>query len=155
MSFRPRALDRLRADAGGAASSARSARAVAERRRGYAAPPPSPYQVLIEELLHDNVVDDAWALAVEHGCNQALWMALAKACEKEHPLDAVGVYQREVEQLVDRKQTRSYEAAVELIAHIVELLHAAGHDAGAYVAEVRHRHKPKTKFLGFLDVAGM
>lgn len=82
-------------------------------------------------------------------------MALAKAREEEHPLDAVGVYQREVEQLVDRKQTQTYEAAVELIGHIVELLRAAGRDADAYVAEVRHRHRPKTKFLGLLASAGV
>ena len=153
--LRPRAIDRLRADAEQAASSARSARAVAERRWGYAAPPPSPYQTLVEVLLHDDAVEEAWALAVDHGCNQALWMALAKAREKEHPLEAVAVYQREVEHLVDRKQTHTYEAAVELIGHIVELLRAAGRDADAYVAEVRHRHKPKTKFLGFLGGAGL
>ncbi len=153
--LRPRALDRLRADAERAATSARSARAVAERRWRYAPPPPSPYQTLIEVLLHDDAVEEAWALAVEHGCNQALWMALAKAREEEHPLDAVAVYQHEVENLVDRKQTRTYEAAVELIAHIVELLRSAGGDPNAYVAEVRHRHRPKTKFLGLLAGAGL
>jgi uncharacterized Zn finger protein len=82
-------------------------------------------------------------------------MALAQAREANHPLDAVGVYQREVERLVDRKQTRTYEAAVELIGHIVELLRDAGGDADAYIAEVRHGHKPKTKFLGFLADAGL
>lgn len=148
--LRPRALDRLRAEAERSASSARSARSVAERRWGYGAPPPSPYQTLIEVLLHDDAVEEAWSLAVELGCNQALWMALAKAREQEYPLDAVAVYQREVEHLVDRKQTRTYEAAVELIRHIVELLRSAGGDPDAYVAEVRHRHRPKTKFLGLL-----
>lgn len=44
---------------------------------------------------------------------------------------------------------------MELIGHIAELLRAAGGDAEAYVAEVRHRHKPKAKFLGFLAAAGM
>lgn len=155
--LRPRALDKLRADATRAASSAQSARAVADRRWGSAAPKPSPYQTLIEVLLHDDAVEEAWALAVEHGCNQALWMALAKAREKEHPLDAVGVYQREVEHLIDRKQTTSYQAAVELITHIVDLLRAAEHaaDADAYLADVRHRHKPKIKLLGFLADAGV
>lgn len=153
--LRPRALDRLRADAERAASAARSARAVAEHRWGYGVPPPSPYQTLIEVLLHDDEVEEAWSLAVEHGCNQALWMALAQAREAHHPLDAVGVYQREVERLVDRKQTNTYQAAVELIVRIVELLRDAGGDADAYIAEVRHRHKPKTKFLGFLADAGL
>jgi hypothetical protein len=153
--LRPRALERLRADAKRAAATARSARAVAERRWGYGAPSPSPYQTLIEVLLHDDAVEEAWSLAVEHGCNQALWMSLAQAREADHPLDAVGVYQQEVERLVDRKQTNTYQAAVELIARIVVLLRDAGGDADAYVAEARHRHKPKTKFLGFLGAAGL
>lgn len=108
-------------------------------------------------LLHDDAVEEAWTLAVEHGCSQPLWMALAKARENEHPLDAVAVYQREVEHLVDRKQPTTYQTAVDLITHIVGLLRSAGHadDAEAYIADVRHRHKPKTKFLGFLADAGV
>jgi hypothetical protein len=155
--LRPKALDRLRADAERAATSATTARATAERRWGSAPPAPSPYQTLIEVLLHDHAVDDAWRLATEHGCSQSLWMALAKARAAEHPLDAVTVYQREVEQLIDRKQTHAYQAAVDLIGHIAELLRAAGSegDIDEYLADVRHRHKPKTKFLGFLAAAGL
>lgn len=153
--LRPRALDRLRTDAERAANSASSARAVAERRWGSAAPKPSPYQVLIEVLLYDDAVEEAWAVALEYRCSQPLWMALAKAREVQHPLDAVGVYQREVEQFIDRKTTNSYGAAVELITHVVELLRGAGRgaDAAAYVADLRQRHKPKTKFLGLLDAS--
>jgi hypothetical protein len=41
---------------------------------------------LIEVLLSDSEVEQAWQLAVEHGCPQLLWMALAGAREDEHPL---------------------------------------------------------------------
>ena len=155
--LRPQALARLHADAETMATALRSAQATADRRWGRAAPAPSPYQSLIEVLLGDDALDEAWQLATDHGCNQHLWMALAKAREVAHPLDAVAVYRREVEQLVDRKTAHSYEAAVDLIGHIVELLGAADGAAAAadYVAEVRHRHKPKTKFLGLLGAAGL
>jgi hypothetical protein len=154
---RPRALERLSADAERAASEAGSAQATAERRWGSAPPRPSPYLTLIEVLLDDGADDDAWALALEHGCSQPLWMALAEAREGDHPIDAVAIYQREVEQLVDRKQARTYQAAVDLAGHIVELLRAADRhaDATAYVDDLRHRHKPKTKFLGMLTAAGL
>jgi len=124
--LRPKALDRLRADAERAASTARTARATAARRGGSAPPAPSPYQILIEVLLHDDAVEEAWQLAVEHGCSQHLWMALAKAREAEHPRDAVAVNPREAEQLIDRKTTNSYEAAVDLVGHIVGLLRSRG-----------------------------
>ena len=150
---RPRALDRLRGDAERAASAASSARATAERRWRSARPEPSPYQTLIEVLLHDGETEQAWQLAVEHACSQPLWMALAKGRELDHPLDAVGVYRREVEQLIDRKQAHTYEAAVELIRHIGDLLDAEPFER--YLGDIRHRHRPKTKFLGLLRAAGL
>ena len=155
--LRPKALGRLRADAEHAASNARTARATAARRWGSAPPAPSPHQILIEVLLHDDAVEEAWRLAVDHGCSQSLWMALAKVRESTHPLDAIAVYKREVEHLIDRKQTHTYEAAVELIGHIAELLRTGGSEADVdeYLAEVRQRHKPKTKFLGFLANADL
>ncbi len=54
-------------------------------------------------LLDDSKVEQAWQLAVERGYPQPLWMALAGVREDEHPLDAVTVYKREVESLIDRK----------------------------------------------------
>lgn len=155
--LRPKALGRLRAEAERATSDASTARATAARRWGSAPPAPSAYQILIDVLLHDDGVEEAWRLAVEHGCSQSLWMSLANARESSHPLDAIAVYKREVEHLIDRKQTRTYEAAVELIGHIAELLRTGGSEADVdeYLADVRQRHKPKTKFLGFLANAGL
>jgi hypothetical protein len=155
--LRPMALDRLRADAERAAAAKKTARATAERRWGAPPPVPSAYQTLIEVLLHDGAAEEAWQLAAEHGCSQPLWMDLAKVREADHPADAVSVYRNEVEDLIARKQTVTYRAAVDLIGHVVEVLRGAGlHDAARdFVAEIRRRHKPKTKFLGFLADAGL
>ena len=139
----PRALQRLRDEA--------------ERAAGSAPGQPSPYHTLIAVALHDDAVDEAWALAVEHGCSDALWLELAEAREADHPLDAAAVYQREVEHLIDYRQPRTYEAAAQLVAHVAGLLRAAGRSAEAddYLADVRRRHKVKTTFLGFLTAAGL
>lgn len=119
---------------------------------GGARPAPAPYRTLIEVLLRDTEVETAWQLAIEHGSPQPLWMALARAREVEHPLDAVVVYKREIEDLIDRKQTNSYEQAVAHVEHVGELYEraGAGKDFNAYLGDLRHRHKPKTKFVAML-----
>lgn len=153
--LQPKALDRLRADAERAAKTGTPARATAARRWGTPQPAPAPYQTLIEVLLGDGEVDAAWRLAVAHGCPQPLWMALARAREDEHPADAVHVYQREIENLIDRKQAHWYEQAVEHVVHVGELYARGGadDDFATYLADLRHRHKPKPKFLAMLAAA--
>ena len=153
--LRPKALDRLRADAERAADVATTARSTAARRWGRAQPAPAPYRTLIEVLLRDGEIEHGWQLAVEHGCPQPLWMSLARAREDEHPLDAVVVYKREIEDLVGRKQAHWYQQAVAHVVHVGELYVRAGaaDEFDAYLAELRHRHKPKTKFLAMLGAA--
>ncbi|MDP9418082.1 MAG: hypothetical protein M3P48_09705 [Actinomycetota bacterium] len=106
-------------------------------------------------LLSDSEVEQAWQLAVQHGCPQPLWMALAGAREDEHPLDAVMVYKREIDDLIDRKQAHSYEQADAHVVHVRDLYARAGaeEDFAAYTHDLRHRHKPKMKFLAMLAAA--
>jgi len=155
--LRTKALDRLRSDAERATPPTTTARATAARRWGSAPPAPPPYQTLIEVLLHDDAGEEAWRLALEHGCSLPLWMALAEARERDHPRDAVGVYQREIESLIDLKQTYTYERAAALVAHVGELLTRAGaaDEFADYLADLRQLHKPKTRFLAFLSDVGV
>lgn len=64
---------------------------------------------------------------------------------------------RDVEAQIDPKQTRSYENAVDRVAHIRTLHERAGDPDGfnAYLAELRDRHRQKTKFTRLLDEAGL
>lgn len=152
--LRPKALHRLRTDAERAATAAPSARSTTARRWGTTQPAPA-YRTLIEVLLGDGDLDTAWQLAVEHGCPQPLWMSLARAREGEHPLDAIEVYRREIEDLIGRKLTHSYEQAVGHVIQAGELYSRAGaaKEFAAYLDDLRHRHKPKTKFLAMLAAA--
>ncbi len=119
-------------------------------------PRPSTYEDLIAVLAWDGQLDDAWATAIEHGATTHLWLHLGAAREADHPLDAASAYARQVEELVERKQTHSYEQAVERIAHIRSLHDRAGDLDGfdAYLADVRPRHRQKTKLIRLLDDAG-
>lgn len=70
-------------------------------------PTPTTHDRLIEVLAWDDQLDEAWALATEHGCSDHLWNSLAAARE-DHPVDATAVYQREVERQIARKTTHAY-----------------------------------------------
>lgn len=153
--LRPTALDRLRANAQQGASTASTARSTAAQRRRTAPPAPAPSETLIEVLLGDGEVEEAWQVAVERGCSQRLLLALARAREREHPLECIAVYQREIEDLIDRQQTHWYEQAVGHAVHVGELYALAGatDQHAAYLDELRHRHKRKTKFIAMLAAA--
>jgi len=77
--------------------------------------------------------------------------------EPERPLDAASAYVRDVEAQIDRKQTRSYENAVDRVTQIRSLHERAGDLDGfdAYLADLRHRHRQKTKFIRLLVEAGL
>lgn len=153
--LRPKALGQLRTTAERDASTATTTRSAAARRWGTAHRAPAPYEALTEVLLDDGEVEEAWQVAVEHGCSQRLWLALASAREAEHPLDATTVYEREIEDLIDRKQTHWYEQAVGRVVHVGKLYEQAGaaDEFATYLADLRRRHKSKTKFLSMLAAA--
>ncbi|MGH2779833.1 MAG: hypothetical protein ACRDLA_00125 [Thermoleophilaceae bacterium] len=105
-------------------------------------------ETLIEVLLGEGEGEEAWQVAAERGCRRQLWLALARAREDE----CIGVYKREIEDLIDHKQTHWYEHAVGHVLHVGDLYACAGatDEYAAYLDELRYRHKPKTKFLAML-----
>ena len=74
--------------------------------------------VLIEILLFDGHIDDAWIVAVEHGCSEQLWLSLATTRQQTHPLDAIPIYQRAALAAIATKSNRGYETGVTYLAKI-------------------------------------
>jgi uncharacterized Zn finger protein len=109
--------------------------------------------ILVELLLADGDVDAAWTAASAHGCRRSLWLALARAREADHPLDAVPIYQREVEHQVGFKRNDAYREAAALVRGIGRLLERAGRgaDLAPYLADLRARHRLKRNFIAALD----
>ena len=152
--WRTRALEVLTQRPDEAATPARSPK---ERRRLELVGPYSPdaRSTLVEVHLWEGDADAAWEVAAARGVPHRLWMQLAHAREAEHPLDAVPIYEREVERLVDAKKNDAYTEAVEVMGHIAGLLDQAGRPGkfADYAARVRAAHKPKRNLMAMLDQA--
>lgn len=117
-------------------------------------PAPGPdSSTLVEVLMFDGDVETAWAEASTAGCRRDLWLELARRREGEHPLEAIPIWQAEVERLIDAKKNQAYVEAVELISRVGRLMSAADQQADftPYVAKLRAAHKPKRNLMKLFD----
>jgi len=109
---------------------------------------------LVRVFLWEGDPDAAWQAAVEGGCTRDLWLELAGRRRAEHPGDALTVYREHVEEIIGRKDKRSYEEAVRLIDQTIRPLFAESGRSGdfpRYVDEVRVAHKPKRNLMKLID----
>ena len=69
--------------------------------------------------------------------------------EKNFPADAVPIYQRQIDPLLDRKNNGSYEEAVQLLGRIRDLMARLKQSDrfAAYLTTVRAAHKAKRNFI--------
>jgi len=114
--------------------------------------PPVDHSRLVEIFLWGKNTDAAWDEANRGGCSDHFWLKLAAVREKDHPADAVPVYQRMVEPLILRMKNDAYAEATRMVKHIGELMRGLGRQAefAAYLADVKLRHKPKRNLMKLL-----
>ena len=112
-----------------------------------------PSDVLIEILLFDGEIDDAWAVASEHGCDERLWLTLAASRQHDHPLDAIPIYKRAALAAINTKNNKGYATAVDHLGRLRQLAERAGDPSlfVALIAEIRTKHKPKRNLMALLD----
>ncbi len=111
--------------------------------------------VLVEILLYEGDADAAWHAALSCGCDQRWWMTLARAREADHPADTIPVYERAVEDHIDKKNAKAYGEAVKLMARIERLHQAASDDAWPpYLADVTTRHRAKRSLIAKIHDKG-
>jgi len=110
---------------------------------------------VVKALLWEGDVNAAWDEAVAGGCSLPLWLQLAAARAVDHPGDALPIYMREMERLINLKNRRAYEEAVELLRQIKELMDRLdrGGEFSEYLAAVKAQHKQKRSFMRLLDEA--
>lgn len=110
---------------------------------------------LVRIFLWEKDVEAAWREAQEGGCSNDLWLELAAKREKEHPENALPIYQRQIEPTLDRKNNEVYRQAIGLLRKVRELMVRLGRKAEFtnYLDEVRAAHKPKRNFMKLLDRA--
>jgi uncharacterized Zn finger protein len=113
-------------------------------------PAPSPdTSTLVEVLLFDRDVEQAWAEAKVGGCRREQWTELARLREDEHPADAIPIWQTEVDRQISAKNNQSYAEAVTLIERVERLMKAADRESEftPYVEGLRVTHKPKRNLM--------
>ena len=116
----------------------------------------TPAVALVEVLLHEDDVDGAWATASAYGCTDRLWLTLARARGRDHPLDAIPVYERAAYAAIDTRNNKGYHAAVDHLAAVEKLARQAGEPArfDVVLTEVRSKHKQKRNLIALLDGRG-
>jgi len=108
---------------------------------------------LVRMFLWEKDIETAWREAQEGGCSNSLWMELAAKREKKHPEDALPIYQRQLEPVLDRKNNEAYKEALGFLRKIRELMAQLGRESefAHYVSRLRATHKAKRNFMKLLD----
>ena len=108
---------------------------------------------LVRIFLWEKDLEAAWREAQEGGCSNDLWLELAAKRNKEHPEDALPIYQRQIEPTLDRKNNEAYAETVKLLRKVRGLMVRLGREVEftTYVDQLRAAHKPKRNFIKLLD----
>ena len=111
---------------------------------------------LLDILLYEGRLEEAWTTANDFGCDQQTWLTLARAREQSHPLDAIAVYEPEVLALINLTKTAAYRKAVDLMDRIRCLGDAVDepHRFTDLLDRVRTEHWRKRNLKKLLDGRG-
>jgi uncharacterized Zn finger protein len=117
---------------------------------------PADHSKLVEILLWEGNVEDAWREAKEGGCSDWLWLDLAARREGDHPEDSISVYQERIEPLVNQTNNKAYRGAYELLLKVRTLMRRLDRQAefDEYVELLRLEYKRKRNFMKLLDQFG-
>lgn len=116
---------------------------------------PGGHSLLVDIFLWEGDSDAALTEAKVGGCAENLWFELAKAREKNHPQDAVEIYQKHLDGIVHQANNRAYDEAAALVGKIRDLMRRAKQESefATWLETVRARHKAKRNFMQRLDKA--
>lgn len=111
------------------------------------------HSLLVEMFLWEKDSESAWREAQAGGCDERLWIQLADERAKEHPEDALPIYQRQIEPTVNQKNNAAYEKAVKYLRIVRDLMNRLGRSGefAAYLTSIRAAHKPKRNFMRLLE----
>jgi hypothetical protein len=95
------------------------------------------------------------------GCQDAigsdLWLRLAESSERDRPADALAVYQRIADEVLERADRRAYHSASRILQRARGAAQAAG-ELGAfaeYLTRLRERYRRRPTLIAILDKAGL
>jgi len=110
---------------------------------------------LVEIYTWEGEFDAAWVAARDHGCERSTMLKLAKQSEAARPVDALAVFQSEVEEVLGVANRRAYTEAMGLLRRIERLMDRQGQvdEFAAYAATVRAANARRSTFCSMFDAA--
>jgi hypothetical protein len=114
----------------------------------------------VDALLSDDEVERAWtaaAAAPDDALGSDLWLRLAERRERDRPADALVVYQRIADEVLERADRRAYRSAARILRRARAAAQPAGElDAFAeYLTGLRERYRRRPTLIAILDKAGL
>lgn len=111
---------------------------------------------LVGALLWEDDSEEAWREAKEGDCQRALWLALARRRERDHPKDALEVYLAQVEPAIRHNDNHTYAGAVEWLEKVQAVFARLEQDDAfdQLVREIREQHRAKRNLIKRLDERG-
>ena len=108
---------------------------------------------LVRIFLWEGDVESALREAKAGGCNNYLWLDLAKVLEEPHPEESIRIYKVHIEAVVAQTKKSAYEEAVRYIVKVQKLM-SKPKDKSAfeqYLHSLKTTHKRKRNFMKLLD----
>jgi uncharacterized Zn finger protein len=108
---------------------------------------------LVRIFLWEKDMEAAWREAQAGGCSNDLWLKLAAERDKDHPEDALPIYQRQIEPTLNRKTNEAYQEAIGLLRKVRGLMIRLGREVefADWLNKLRAAHKPKRNFMKLLE----
>ncbi len=113
----------------------------------------SPRELLLQVLMSEKRLMEAWQVVRDHGCSDPLRMDLARASEQSHPDEALSTYTHGIERLASLGGQGNYEEASKLIGRMQSIRRRLGTDAdqATFFADFTIRHKAKRNLMKLLQ----
>jgi len=114
---------------------------------------PEDNSAWVRALLEAGEVEAAWEAAQAGGCADELWLRLAARRARQHPEEALSVYQRQIQRAIRRKNHYACGEAVRMLKTVRRLLKRLGRESefGDYLKSLRQEHRPRRNFIKLLD----
>lgn len=115
---------------------------------------------LVDALLDDGDDELAWQTATAAGSPEIgdhAWLKLAAARQRTHPADALAVYWRMIETVLETADRRAYASAIRLLKRARDAAGEAGQTTqfDARVLALREQHRRRPALISMLDKANL
>lgn len=112
-----------------------------------------PRELLLDVLMLENRLAEAWQIVRTHGCGGDQRLALAHASEQSHPMETLATYALEADRLAGLGGQHNYDQVSKMIERMQSIRQRLGQgpDHAAYLADFVGRHKAKRNLMKIMQ----